>query len=259
MNILFDTHCHLCLDEFQEDLDSVVQRAFDRGVQYILVPGLDLRTSVRAISISEKYPTIFAAIGFHPQTQGKWDLRIAKEFEELSVHPKVVAIGEIGLDQFQSEVSCDEQEIRFQAQLQIALQVHKPVLLHNRGETKSLLKLLSEAVSNSASSLQGVFHAYGGDPDIFSFAEKYNFYLGIGGIITFPKSTQLRQLAPKVLARVILETDSPELAPKPYRGKRNEPGYLPIICKYLSEITEQTDEKLSGLTTKNAMSLLRIK
>jgi len=107
--------------------------------------------------------------------------------------------------------------------------------------------------------LQGVFHAFGGDTDILTFAEQNHFYLGIGGIITFPKSRQLQQMSSKILPRVVLETDSPVLAPKPYRGKRNEPSYLPIICKFLAEISGQTEEQVSNLTTQNAMSLLEIK
>jgi TatD DNase family protein len=261
LNILFDTHCHLCLDEFREDLDSVIKRAFDRGVQYILIPGLDLRTSRRAIWISEKYQSIFAAIGFHPHTEGKWDSQTAKEFEELSRHPKVAAIGEIGLDQYRTEASLEEQEIRLRAQLVLAKGVQKPVLLHTRGETERLLRILSEIdqTSNSLPPLKGVFHAYGGDQEILAFAERNHFYLGIGGIITFPKSEQLQQMASKILPSVILETDSPVLAPNPYRGKRNEPAYLPIICQHLAEITERTEEEISNLSTQNAISLLGVK
>jgi TatD DNase family protein len=261
LNILFDTHCHLCLDEFREDLDAVIQRAFNRGVQYILIPGLDLRTSIRAIQISEKYQNTYAAIGFHPDTEGKWDSQVAKEFEKLSIHPKVIAIGEIGLDQFRTEASLEEQEIRFRAQLHLSLEVQKPVLIHNRGVSERLLHILSETIhaANPNSHMRGVFHAFGGDTDILTYAEKNHFYLGIGGIITFPKSLQLQQLASKILTRVVLETDSPVLAPKPYRGKRNEPAYLPIICKYLADITEQTEEQVSLLTTQNAKSFLRIK
>ncbi len=261
MNILFDTHCHLCLDEFREDLDSVIQRAFDRGVQYILIPGLDLLTSRRAIRISEKYQNIYAAIGFHPHKEGKWNSQISKEFEELSTHPKVIAIGEIGLDQYRTEASLDEQLIRLRAQLELAQASQKPVLLHNRGETDLLLKILAEIIQTSASKspLRGVFHAFGGDYEILEFAELNHFYIGIGGIITFPKSIQLQKMVSQILPRMVLETDSPVLAPKPYRGKRNEPGYLPIICKHIAEITGQTEEEISNLTMQNAISLLGIK
>lgn len=261
MNILFDTHCHLCLDEFREDLDSVIHRAFDKGVQYILIPGLDLLTSRRAVHISEKYRNIYAAVGFHPHKEGTWNLQVSREFEELSAHPKVIAIGEIGLDQYQTEASKEEQLIRLKAQLRLAQSIRKPVLLHNRGETNLLLKVLSEILptSSSDSPMMGVFHAFGGDRDILKFAEHNNFLIGIGGIITFPKSIQLQQMAAQLLPRMILETDSPVLAPKPYRGKRNEPSYLPIICSCLASITGHTEEQIGQVTTLNAMSFLGIK
>ena len=260
MNILFDSHCHLCLDEFREDLDSVIQRAFDHGVQYILIPGLDLATSRRAIHISEKYQHVYAAVGFHPHKEGKWTPQISKEFKDLCTHPKVIAIGEIGLDQYQTEASLDEQVYRFRSQIDLAQTFQKPALLHNRGETDLLLKILQEIIqiSEPRKSLKGVFHAYGGDEKILTFAELNNFYLGIGGIITFPKSVQLQQMIKRILPRMLLETDSPVLAPKPYRGKRNEPAYLPIISTFVAGITEENEQKISNLTTKNAIDLFGI-
>jgi len=261
LNILFDTHCHLCLHDYTTDLDSVIQRAFDQGVRYMLIPGLDVPTSQRAIEISEKYQDIYAAVGFHPNTAGKWDGNICREMENLAHHPKVVAIGEIGLDQYHTDATLEEQEIRLREQLQFAVNLNKPVLLHNRGATSLLLKILNETILSldPETCLNGVFHAFGGDADILHFAEQNKFLLGIGGMITFPKSAPLQQMAGEILSRTILETDSPVLAPLPYRGKRNEPAYLPIICKYMAGISGKTENQISKLTTQNARLLLGIK
>jgi TatD DNase family protein len=261
LNIYFDTHCHLCLDDFIQDLVTVIQRATEKGVKYILIPGVDLATSQKAISISEQYPNIYAAVGFHPNSKGMWDIKTARTIRKLAMHSKVVAIGEIGLDQFRSISSLNEQCIRLKEQLLIAEELEKPVLLHNRCATEILLKILNEISPRQGSNTQkrGIFHAFEGDEKIFQFVEQNEYLLGIGGNITYPKSTNLKKMIYRILSKVVLETDAPFLAPDPYRYKRNEPANIPMICKSISDFVNIPEETISSVSLKNTFSLLGIK
>jgi TatD DNase family protein len=254
--VLVDTHCHLAMDVFQEDLDQIIENARHAGVARILVPGTDIKSSQQAIQLSERFPEVYAAVGVHPHAAATWDAGSAQILRSLAIRPKVVAIGEIGLDYYRELSPRTAQRSCFQEQLALATELELPVVVHNREAVNDVLgSLLSWVASLAGPRLEhpGVLHAFSADEPSARLAMQHGFYLGIAGPITFKKADDLRSLVYNLpIDRLLIETDSPYLSPVPMRGKRNEPANVQWILERVASVKQQDLETVARITTGNA-------
>jgi TatD DNase family protein len=258
-NSLVDTHCHLSLKEFNEDREAVIQRAHEAGVRKIVVPGVDLDSSRKAVEYAENFPSLFAAVGIHPHYADGWDQSTASELAGLAKSEKVVAIGEIGLDFYRNYSPREEQFRAFQSQLELAADLELPVIVHNRESIREILDILipwSEHLESVQGNRSGVLHAYSGTTIDAIAAIKAGFFLGIAGPISYKNAVGLQRVASELpIERILVETDSPYLAPHPVRGKRNEPAYVSFVVEHLSRIIREDIENTSRQTSLNAAVL----
>jgi TatD DNase family protein len=253
--MFIDTHCHLNFDQFDEDRDQVVRRAQEAGVAIIVNPGIDLATSRQAIDLAERYPGVYAAVGVHPNDCAGFGDHDLAELRLLATHPKVVAIGEIGLDYYWEQVPHDRQKDAFRAQLALAAELDLPVVIHCRDAHAELRDELRKWVPGAqkqrgVDAILGVLHAYSGDLEMAREAFEWGMVLSLGGPITFRNARQLHDLVAQLpLDRLMLETDAPYLTPHPYRGKRNEPAYVPIIAQGMADLLAVDPKTLAAATT----------
>jgi len=257
--MIIDTHIHLDDNRYDEDLDAVLDRARKGGVQRFIIPGADVTTLDKAVSIAEKYEDVFFAVGVHPYDMKQFDKLV---FENYVGHEKCVAIGECGLDYFRLEGSDEEIEAEkkeqkrvFRAQIELAKKYKKPLIVHIRDASRDSKELMLEA---GAGEVGGVLHCFNADEELLSLAHE-GFYFGIGGVLTFKNAKKLLNVLPKIpKERLIIETDGPYLTPTPHRGKRNEPFYTTFVAQKMSEVLEVTLEKIKENTTSNAQKLFHI-
>jgi TatD DNase family protein len=260
--VLIDTHCHLDFDAFDQDRDEVLIRAHQSGVKTIINPGVDIDTSRAAVHNAESHSGVFAAIGIHPNESAAWDESSMAQLGDLAERPNVVAIGEIGLDYYHEQVDHDTQKKVLRYQLELAANLKKPVIIHNRKSSDDLFSILQNwcaDLRDSNSTLAkrpGVLHSFeGGSPTAEEFI-KLGFFIGVGGPVTYKNARERQALVSNLpLERILLETDAPFLAPHPYRGKRNEPSYVRIIAEKIASVKAVTLEQLASATTENAAYL----
>jgi TatD DNase family protein len=253
---LIDTHTHLYLPEFDNDRDIVVENAVSSGVEKLLMPNIDVR-SIAPMSVAEnRYPGIcHSMIGLHP-TSVKDDYRDQMEkLEKEMDRQKFIAIGEIGIDLYWDKTFIREQIEVFRYQLNIAVSKDLPVAIHSREAFAEIFSVLDEFRGKN---LKGVFHAFTGDIQTARRAIEMGFRLGIGGVVTFKNSSLASVVKETGPQHLVLETDSPYLAPVPHRGKRNESSYICIINRKLAEIFECSVEEIAEITTSNAKDLFKI-
>jgi TatD DNase family protein len=256
--VLFvDTHCHLNYKTFQQDLDDVIQRAAEVGVYRIVVPGLDLASSRQALQLADKYEPVYAAVGVYPGEADGFNDEQISEFLAMTTHPKVVAIGEIGLDYYHRNDDKENQLIVLRSMLDIATKTHLPLILHSRSSIDDLTQIILKWKENqSVNQPGGIFHAFEGDIASASQITAMGFYLGVGGPITYKNAVSKHELLSKIsLTHVVIETDGPFLPPQKHRGTRNEPGYIPLIAEKIAELQGCTIEKVADITTSNAQTL----
>ncbi|MEC5426013.1 TatD family hydrolase [Virgibacillus sp. C22-A2] len=254
--MLFDTHVHLNARQFSEDREDTIQRAFAAGVNYMVVVGFDKETIPLAIEIAEQNKTIYAAVGWHPVDAVDMTEADLTWIEELSSHPKVVAIGEMGLDYHWDKSPKEVQKEVFRQQIRLAKKVNMPIIIHNREATEDIIEILQE---EGAEAIGGIMHCYNDSVDYVQACLDMNFYISLGGPVTFKNATMPKEVAVEVpLDRLLVETDAPFLAPHPYRGKRNEPAHVKLIAEKVAELRGISMEQLSKVTTDNAFSLFRI-
>lgn len=257
--MIIDTHIHLDHDRYDEDLDEVIKRAKEGGVEKFVIPGADPKTLDKAVSIAEKYDDVYFAVGVHPYDMNDYD---KLDFEQYIHHPKCVAVGECGLDYYRLEGSDDEkarekqkQKEIFVAQITIAKKYNKPLIVHIRDASKDSKQIL---VENDAGKVGGVLHCYNADEELLSLSQ-HNFCFGIGGVLTFKNAKKLVNVLPKIPhAKLLIETDGPYLTPMPFRGERNEPLYTKYIAEKISELLDMDIEKIQETTTQNASKLFNI-
>jgi TatD DNase family protein len=260
------------VEHFNEDRDAVIQRAMDAGVTRILIPGLDLASSRLAVQLAESHPALFAAVGIHPTEADSLTEEIYNQLADLCQHPKVVAIGEVGLDYYwvKDPVKQAVQRETLQAMMRLADRSLKPVVLHMREEndadygnaSRDILQIVDEwagawAHANHPLGLNpGVFHSFNGNLDTAGKAMQLGFYIGITGPITYKKNHKTRQLVEGLpLSKILIETDSPYQTPAPYRGMRNEPVFVGHIADKIAEIHKTTREQIARITSANANRL----
>ena len=254
--MLFDTHVHLNARQFVEDREEVMQRAFEAGVNYMVVVGFDRETIPLAIEIAEQNETIYAAIGWHPVDAIDMTDEDLSWIESLASHPKVVAIGEMGLDYHWDKSPKDIQKEVFRKQIRLAKKVNMPIIIHNREATEDIISLLQE---EDAKEVGGIMHCYNDSADHIQACLDMNFYISLGGPVTFKNATHPKEVAVQVpLDRLLVETDAPFLAPHPNRGKRNEPAYVTLVAEQIAQLRGIRFDELSKATTENAFRLFKL-
>ncbi len=254
--MLVDTHCHLDWNAFEADRDEVIKRAIDSGVTRLLTIGVDVPSSRRAVELAAQYAEVYAAVGVHPNDCADFDAALLQEVRSLAQQPKVIAIGEIGLDYYWHKVDHDVQARAFQVQLELAAELNKPVIVHSREAAADTIGVL-EQFTQHAARLTGTLHSYFDDLAIMQRAFDIGFYCGVTGPITFKKSDREREIVRHApLDRLLIETDAPFLTPVPHRGQRNEPAYVRHVAAMIAQIKELTVNAVAQQTTQNANQML---
>jgi len=253
--MIIDTHCHLDDHRYDEDLEAVLAKAQQEGVERFIIPGADPETLERAVEIAEMYPSVYFAVGVHPYDARAYDRNYLEAFVS---HSKCVAIGECGLDYYRlpEDVHEIEEEKRIQKevfldQIEWAKRVNKPLIVHIRESSADCLALLEKHAGEEG----GVLHCYNADESLLKLSTR-NFYYGIGGVLTFKNARKLVNVFPKIPKdRLLIETDAPYLTPHPFRGKRNEPAYCTYVADKMCELSGLTRAEMESLTTENAKRL----
>lgn len=255
--MLFDTHVHLNADQFQDDLQEVIDRARETGVSNMVVVGFDRPTITKAMELVEKYDFLYASVGWHPVDAIDMTDEDLAWIEELSQHPKVVAIGEMGLDYYWDKSPKEVQKEVFRKQIQLAKKVNLPIIIHNREATSDIVGILRE---EEAHTVGGIMHCFSGSVEVAMECVEMNFYISLGGPVTFKNARKPKEVAEAVpLEKLLIETDCPYLAPHPYRGKRNEPSYVKLVAQQIADLKGLSYEEVAKETTDNAKKLFGIK
>jgi TatD DNase family protein len=249
---LVDTHCHLDFDKFDEDRDAIVQRAAEHGVTRIVVPAIDLQNCEAVLQLAERYDGVLAAVGIHPNSTAVLPQNWLEIIRKYAQHPKVVAVGEIGLDYYWDDSPKDVQHEALRRQLALAAELDLPVIIHNREASGDVIRLLAESPL-AGRERPGVLHSFSADWATAQAALDMGFYLGFTGPVTFKKAEELREIAARMpLDKILVETDAPYLTPHPYRGKQNEPGYVRFVAEKIAEVRGMETAVFAAQTTLNA-------
>jgi len=253
--MITDTHVHLDLKKFKNDLDKVLKRARNKGVGRFIIPAIESDNMDDIIKISEENKDVFFSTGNHPNYTHKFNL---DKTEKYAVHPKCVAIGECGLDWFRIQKGTDIKEVKakqiaiFEEQIKLSIKYKKPLILHSRDTDDDMVNTLLKYKDKLVG---GVIHCYIGSEKLLEL-EKYNFYFGIGGIVTYKSAVELRKNIKKIpLNKILIETDAPYLSPVPHRKERNEPGFTRNILTELAVLLEIDEKKLEDIITDNTNRL----
>ncbi|MGM0498950.1 MAG: TatD family hydrolase [Bacillota bacterium] len=247
---LIDTHAHLDFDDYNRDREEVINRARKIGVEKIVNIGADLEGSRRAVKLAEKYDDIYAVVGIHPHEADTVNEKSLNEIRNLASSSKVKAIGECGLDFYYDNSPREIQKEAFEKQLNLALELELPVVIHSREAAAETLEILDKTADFKQ---KLIFHCYAYGPEEIEEIIDRDYYVAFGGLITFNSAQPIRDALKKMpLDRILLETDAPYLTPSPNRGKRNEPAYLKYIVKKAAEIKDVRADKLGRITTENA-------
>ena len=256
MPYFIDTHAHLYLSEFDADRNSAVENAVYRGVKKILLPNIDGASIEPMNKLAEQFPGVcFAMMGLHPTSvKENYKEELDRVEKELS-RKKYCAVGEIGIDLYWDKTRLKEQNIAFSNQLDLALKFNLPVAIHARESFKEIFDILGAFKKKG---LRGVFHAFTGTTEIAKEVIDFGFLLGIGGVLTYKKSSLPDVIRNVDLSHILLETDSPFLTPVPFRGKRNESSYIPYIAEAIGKLKSTTIDEVARLTTANALNLFEL-
>lgn len=280
VHVLTDTHCHLDLDKFDSDREEVLERAARAGVERILIPGLTIASSRIVLKLAQSHPALYAAVGVHPTEAGSWEMETSNELRGLVSgttgasgsfgSPKVVALGEIGLDYYWDSAPHELQREVLRRQLALAAEAGLPVVLHMReagdaphGECASdLLKILEEwcagltSTKNPLALRPGTLHSFSGSLETAHSALELGFCIGVTGPVTFKNALRRQEIVATLpLDRILIETDAPFLAPHPLRGKRNEPAYVRLIADKIALLHSCSLERIAAATSENARRL----
>ena len=252
--MLFDTHAHLNDPAFDEDRAQLLETFKDAGVGLVLNAGCSLESSRDIIKMAENYPWLYASVGSHPDSADEVNEEVIEEYRKLCAHEKVKAIGEIGLDYYYEDIPREIQKSAFRMQMALANELDMPVIIHEREAHDDGMRIVKEFPK-----VKGVFHCYSGSAEMARQLVNMGWYIGFTGVLTFKNARKEVETAASIpLDRIVLETDCPFMAPEPYRGKRNDPGYLPKMAEKLAEIRGISVEEAIAVTTENAKRLYHI-
>lgn len=260
--MFIDSHCHLFYPDFKDDISAVIERAQNAGVNYFIVPATNHETATEAIHLAEQFPSIYAAVGFHPLDLEHYSDERLKIIEELASHPKVVAVGEIGIDYFYDTSPREYQKEIFARQIELAIRKNLPIIVHTRDSAQDAIDIVVQYARKNPdwkkSGKRGVFHCFTGDVKQASILFEHRFLVSFPGPVTFKKSAMPDVIKEIGLAHMMVETDSPFLTPVPYRGKRNEPSYIPLIAQKIAETLNVSIDDVAQKTTANAVELFQL-
>lgn len=249
--MFIDTHVHLNADQYDDDLQEVIERALKAKVEKMVVVGFDRKTIERALKLAEQYEFIYIAIGWHPVDAIDCTDKDLEWIEQLAVsNNKIVAIGETGLDYYWDKSPKEVQQSLFRKQIHLAKKLNLPIVIHNRDATGDVVKILKE---ENAATVGGVMHCFSGSVETAKECINMNFMISLGGPVTFKNAKMPKQVATEIpLEYLMIETDAPYLAPHPYRGKRNEPSYVPLVAEEIARLKGLPIEEVASVTTANA-------
>ena len=252
--MLFDTHAHLNDPAFDPDREALMAGLKDKGIGYVMNAGCSLQSSNDIIAMAENYPWLYASVGSHPDSADEVNEDVIEAYRAMCAHEKVKAIGEIGLDYYYEDIPRDIQKNAFRMQMALAQETGLPVIIHEREAHDDGMRIVKEFPR-----VKGVFHCYSGSAEMARQLVNMGWYIGFTGVLTFKNARKAVETASSIpLERIVLETDCPFMAPEPYRGKRNDPGYLIKMAEKLAEIRGITTEEAVAATTENAKRLYRI-
>lgn len=253
--MIFDTHAHMDDRAFDQDRDSLLSRLPEEGIALLMNPGCSLASSQAAVSLSNQYSYIYAAVGSHPDAADEVNDGVLEQYRALCRdNPKVKAIGEIGLDYHYEDIPRDIQKRAFRAQMGLARELGLPVIVHEREAHEDGMKIAAEFPS-----VTGVFHCYSGSLEMAKWLIERGWYIGFGGVLTFKNARKALEVAGNIpLERIVLETDCPYMAPEPFRGRRNDPGKLYRVAEKLAQLRGMTVEEVQAITLENGKALYRI-
>jgi len=239
------------------DLDQVVERAKTAKIDLIINASFDLDSSRQALELTKRFPNyMYAAVGIHPHDAKLATETAIAEIKETASDKNVVAIGETGLDYFHNKQPKDIQQAAFRKFLNLSQELDLPVVIHARDAQEDTINIMKEEKKGN---LRGVFHCFAGDQKLIDYAHTIGFYISFAGMVTFKKADNVRENVKKIpLSMLLLETDCPYLAPEPYRGKRNEPAYIPIIAERIAKVKGVSSDEVAKITTQNAKKLFKI-
>ncbi len=256
--LLVDSHAHIDARIYNKDRDQVIARATEAGVRFIINAGLDLESSAASLKLAQKYAGVFVALGFHPHNAAKMKDGDLDKLAQLSQEPEVVAIGEIGLDFYRNLSPREAQIEAFEQQLELAQRLNLPVIIHCRNAQEEVFAILSQWAGCQRGNPVGVLHCFSGDREL---AERYialGFFISFAGPVTYPSSNAAEIARDIPLDNLLIETDCPFLAPVPYRGKRNEPAFLPLVAERLGQIRGLSLDEVAENTAQNTLRLFRL-
>ncbi|MCX5779718.1 MAG: TatD family hydrolase [Firmicutes bacterium] len=255
--MLFDTHAHLQDRKMRSDLDNLLQRAAAAGVEKITCVGYDLPSSQEAVNIARKYKQVYAAVGVHPHDARTLTPEMLRKLWELARDPRVVAIGEIGLDYYRDLSPRELQKQAFIDQIQLAQEIGKPIIIHDREANQDVMDIIKKY---KAGKNGGIMHCYSGNLPLAVEAIKEGFYISFAGPLTYKNARRSHEVAAKLpMDRLLIETDCPYLTPEPLRGKLNEPAHIHYVAEKMAELRGQHPDEIAYLTGRNARAVYRIK
>ena len=253
--MLFDTHAHLDADRFDADRAELLARLPENGIGLLMNPGCDLASSRAAVALAEANDWIYAAVGTHPDDAGNIGDDVLDAYRELCRHPKVKAIGEIGLDYHYEDIPRQQQLVCFRKQMELARELDLPVIVHEREAHADGMAIVEEFPE-----VKGVFHCFSGSAEMAKWLTDRGWYIGFTGVVTFKNARRALEAAAAIsLDRMVIETDCPYMAPEPFRGRRNTPGYVYRVAEKLAELRSVDYEEFCHITFENGKRLYRIK
>ena len=252
--LLFDTHAHLNDPAFDPDREELMAGLAAKGVGLAMNAGCSLESSRDIVNMTARYPWLYGSVGSHPDSANEVSEEVIEEYRKLCQNEKIKAIGEIGLDYYYEDIPRDIQQKAFRMQMHLAKEVDLPVIVHEREAHDDGMRIVKEFPG-----VTGVFHCYSGSAEMARQLVKMGWYIGFTGVLTFKNARKAVETAASIpLDRIVIETDCPFMAPEPFRGKRNDPGYLYRMAERLAEIRGITPEEAAAITTENAKRLYRI-
>ena len=258
--MIFDTHAHYDDEAFQEDRAELLNSMTENGVAKIVNVGASLRGARDTYKMMQEYEFVYGAIGIHPDHAGELSIPVMIELRDMLKHEKAVAVGEIGLDYYWDKESHDLQKYWFQKQMELALDMNLPIVVHSRDAAQDTFDGIKRFHAGKPGFAGGVIHCYSGSVEMAREYVKLGYHIGIGGVVTFKNARVLKEVAEAVpMEKIVVETDCPYLAPTPYRGKRNSSLYLPYVIEEIARIKGMNPEDVEKATYENACTLYRLK
>lgn len=254
--MLIDTHTHIDLENFKDRFDEVIKTAEEYGVGKVVIPGVEPSGFDRIVQLCEEYENVFGAVGVHPEDVNSYNDEAENKIRELLKHPKIIAVGEIGLDYYWDKSQVERQKEIFERQILLAKEAEKPVLVHDREAHLDSFEILKKT---DAAQAGVVMHCFSGSPEFAMECVKEGYYIALGGVVTFKNAKKAKEVAKVVpLNKLLLETDAPYMTPVPFRGKENQPAYVKFVAQEIADLRGISFDEVAEATTANAQRLLKI-